>query len=186
MTATRRLFAGIALDDAARTACAATADRLRQTGFAARYEDSAKLHVTLAFLGNVEAQRACATALALREAAGSAPFDLIFDRLGAFPHERKPRVVFIGARDRGAAFRTLARAVRDAFARLGYAFDDDAVAHVTVARVKDPRRSLPLVEVAPIVIEVRALTLFESHFDKAKNTSRYDVFSSVALSGRQT
>lgn len=184
MTATRRLFAGIALDDAARAAGANVAERLRQTGFTARYEEAAKLHVTLAFLGNVPAGRAGEAALALRDvAASSRPFEIVFDRIAAFPHERNPRVVFVGARDQGAPFRALAGALRERLARLGYAFGDDAIAHVTIARVKDPRRPLPSIEFDPIALAVRALALFESHFDKEKNTSRYDVFSSAELTG---
>ena len=44
---------GFALDETAREACAQAARRLRATGFAAGYEEPAKFHVTLAFLGNV-------------------------------------------------------------------------------------------------------------------------------------
>jgi 2'-5' RNA ligase len=47
----RRLFVGIDLNQRARNACAATSEKLRQTGFDAKYEPPEKLHVTLAFLG---------------------------------------------------------------------------------------------------------------------------------------
>lgn len=179
-----RLFAGLALDDAARAAASAALERLRGTGFSARYQDAANLHVTLAFLGNVEPQDAAAAALALSGAAAeSSPFELVFDRLGAFPYERKPRVVFIGARRQGAPFRRLAQNVRGRLARLGHRFEGDAIAHLTIARVRDSRRPLPLVEILPVVVDVRALTLFESHYDARKNASRYDAFSCVALTG---
>jgi 2'-5' RNA ligase len=178
----RRLFAGVELDDGARAACCVVSEILRATGFDARYEAAGKLHVTLAFLGNVSASQADAIAGALREAAGQqAPFELRLDKLGAFPHERKPRVVYIGSREQGAPFRGLAHAVRRAFSLLGFSFDEDPVAHVTIARVKEPRRALPLVEFAPVVLRIAALSLFESLFDAGQKTSRYEVTDVATL-----
>jgi len=179
----RRLFVGIQLDGASRAACAAVAARLQQTGFAAKYESAEKLHVTLAFLGNVGANQYEAVAAALDGvAAQTAPFGLTLDRIGAFPHERKPRVVYVGTREQGAPFRKLAQSTRDAYAALGFQFDEDPVAHVTIARVQDPRAPLRSVEFAPISFEMGSLSLFESLFDPEVHTSRYDVARVAALS----
>jgi 2'-5' RNA ligase len=176
----RRLFIGLALDERARAACAAVAERLQATGFPAKYEDVDKLHVTLAFLGNVESARCQAIADTLAGAVLGPPFELTLDRVGAFPHERKARLTYVGARHQGAAFRRLAAGVRDAYRRIGFTFDDDAVAHVTIARAKEPR-PLPMLDVEPIGIGVEAVSLFESLFDKAKRTSRYEVLLDRAL-----
>jgi RNA 2',3'-cyclic 3'-phosphodiesterase len=181
-TRTRRLFVGIELDPMARAGCAAAAEQLRRTGFAARFEDPGKLHVTLAFLGNVTASDYDAITAALASAAASyAPFVVTLDKLGAFPHERKPRVVYVGAREQGRAFRSLANSVRAAYLALGFTFKDDAVAHVTIARVKEARRPLPSLELAPIRVGISSVTLFESIFDAEKNTSRYETSASVPL-----
>ena len=67
------------------------------------------------------------------------------------------------------------RALFAGYAALGFAFHDDAVAHVTIARVKDSRRPLPLVEFAPINFVVERVSLFESIFDKA--ATRHDTKS---------
>lgn len=178
----RRLFVGVELDTDARAACAAVAQALHKTGLAAKYESPQKLHVTLAFLGNVEASRFGATvSMLLFIAQALAPFSLMLDKLGAFPHERKPRVVYIGSREQGAAFRALAQNARNAFAALGFSFDEDAVAHVTIARVKGATRPLPLVEFAPIRLEVQGIALFESLFDNQLNTSRYEIVMTAPL-----
>jgi RNA 2',3'-cyclic 3'-phosphodiesterase len=172
----RRLFVGIALDDNARASCAAISERLQKTGYAAKYEAPEKLHVTMAFLGWVEPELCEKTLAALTEAARrTKTFSVTLDKLGAFPHERKPRVVYVGAREQGAPFRSLAHAVRDLYSALGFEFKNDPVAHVTIARVKPPHRALPLIEVAPIPLQVGSLTLFESLPDPAKRTSRYEV-----------
>jgi RNA 2',3'-cyclic 3'-phosphodiesterase len=181
-TRTRRLFVGIELDRTARAGCAAAAEELRRTGFAARYEESGKLHVTLAFLGNVAAADCHAVPAALASAIrGCVPFVVMLDKLGAFPHERKPRVVYVGAREQGRPFRSLANSVRAAYRALGFTFKDDAVAHVTIARVKEAHRPLPSLELAPIRIGIERVTLFESIFDAEKNTSRYETRASVPL-----
>jgi 2'-5' RNA ligase len=179
----RRLFVGIQLDDASRAACAAVSEGLQRTGFAAKYESAEKLHVTLVFLGNVGASKyeAIVATLGLL-VAQAAPFTLTLDRIGAFPHERRPRIIYIGSRGQGAPFRTLAQSARKAYAALGFQFDEDPVAHVTIARVKDPRPQLRAVEFAPIGFEVGALSLFESLFDPKAKTSRYEVTGVAALS----
>jgi 2'-5' RNA ligase len=180
----RKLFAGIALDARARAACAAVAEDLRKTGLAAKYEAPEKLHATLAFLGFVEPSRVEEIRAALASCAQrSTPFDVTLDKLGAFPHERRPRVVYVGAREQGAPFRTLAGNVRESYAALGFEFHDDAVAHVTIARVKESKRPLPLVEFEPIALEIRELVLFESLPDPANKTSRYEIIASAALGG---
>jgi 2'-5' RNA ligase len=174
----RRYFVGIDLDDDAREACARTTERLRATGFAARFESADKLHLTLAFLGNVAEERVDELDGALERAAMAvSPFELTLDRIGAFPHERRPRVVYIGARRQGAAFRNAATAVRSEYARSGFSFTDDAVAHVTIARVKGSAhaRPAPAIDVQPIRVSVAEIVLFESIFDPGKRTTRYDI-----------
>ncbi len=180
----RRLFAGIALDDLTRAACAAAGAQLQRTGLAARYEAPEKLHLTLAFLGNVSQLQYQAVVGALERAASrSASLTVTLDKVAAFPHERKPHVVFIGAREQGAAFRALVQNVRELYCELGFPLRGDPVAHVTIARVKDPRRPLPTVEFLPIALRVDSLTLFESIFDPAEKTTRYEVRRRVILSG---
>jgi len=176
-----RLFAGIALDEATRTACAGVARRLELTGFEARYADPANLHITLAFLGNVEATRYDEIVAALDTAAAGAPrFSLTLDKLGAFPHERRPRVVYLGARDASASFRHLARAVRERYETMGFAFEDDNVAHVTIARVKGgSARPLPMLEISPVTLTVDTLVLFESV--RAETMTHYAIRHASAM-----
>jgi RNA 2',3'-cyclic 3'-phosphodiesterase len=176
-----RLFVGIELDDSAREACADVSARVRQTGFDARYEAAEKLHVTLAFLGHVAVERQASVLSALGPAASGETFSVALDKLGGFPHERRPRVVYVGARDGGAPIRELAERVRGAYAALGFEFKNDSVAHVTIARVKAPARPLPLLEFLPIPLRVERLTLFESLPDPANTTSRYESIASVPL-----
>ena len=175
MSGKRRLFAGIALDAKARDACAAIARRVRDAGLDARFDDPQKYHLTLAFLGNVEAPRVAGVEAALAAAAETcAPFVFDLDKIGAFPHERKPRIAYVGSRDAGP-YRSLAGAVRLRLRELGFTFPEDAVAHVTIARSASPARVLPQVDVVPFPLNVREIALFESLYDAAARTSRYEI-----------
>lgn len=178
----RRFFVGIELDDGARAACAGVLRRLQATGFDARFESVEKLHVTLAFLGNVDPSRAAEIENALERAATACnAFELHVDKLGAFPNEHRPRIVYAGTRAQGAAFRCAASAVRDAYAAIGFAFEQDAVAHVTLARVREPRRPLPAIDVDPFAVRATALALFESFPDRERRTSRYEIVKRATL-----
>jgi 2'-5' RNA ligase len=181
---TARYFVGIELDRGVRSACAQIAARLRDAGFSAAFEGPEKLHITLAFLGNVPSERFAEFEGALRRAAcAMSPFVLIVDRIGAFPHERSPRVVYIGARQQGSAFRNAAAIVRAEYARLGFAFKDDAVAHVTIARVKGNACTgpPPTIDVQPIPVPVSEIVLFESIFDPSRRSTRYEIAARASL-----
>jgi len=175
-----KLFAGIELDKRVRAQCATVAERLAAQGLDARYEAAEKLHITLAFLGWVVPEQVEPIRDALTAAAGTAPpFTLTLDSIGAFPHERRPKIVWIGARDQGAPYRRLAYGTRAAFEPLGFAFDKDAVAHVTIARVKGGRAHLPILDVAPMHLHVTEIALFESLPDG--QTTRYEVRARASL-----
>jgi 2'-5' RNA ligase len=169
-----KLFTGIGLTPSVRAACNGVTERLRGAGLDARFESPEKLHITLAFLGWVDPEAVEPVRDALAHVAQNAKlFDLTLDKIGAFPHERKPRVVWIGASEQGPAFRELSRSVRAAYEDLGFTFDKDAVAHVTIARVKGGDAHLPMLDLKPMKLAVRELTLFESI--PADRTTRYEV-----------
>jgi 2'-5' RNA ligase len=176
-----KLFAAIDLDERVRSRCAEVAARLERHGLRARFEAPEKLHITLVFLGWVDPPQVEPIREALRETASRMPqFTITLDKLSAFPNERNPHIVWIGSRNQGAAFRDLARALRAAYGSLGFAFDKDAVAHVTIARIKEPRVHLPLLEFKPIRLKVHELTLFDSLPDG--RTTRYEVRDRAPLS----
>jgi 2'-5' RNA ligase len=63
---------------------------------------------------------------------------------------------------------------------MGFTFEDDVVAHVTIARVKGgSTRPLPMLDVAAMQLRVGALALFESLPDK--QTTRYIVRKTSGL-----
>lgn len=174
-----RLFVGLRVEDSARRRIGTVLDDLRAAGFGARYVDPADLHVTLAFLGQVDDAAISDLASALEEVAWRhAAFRLRFDRLGAFPDPGRPRVVWVGESAASASppFVDLGRDVRAAYAGLGFSFPDELALHVTLCRA-DGRRPLPSVEVAPVLSRHRDVCLFES----TNARPRYRILYTAAL-----
>ncbi len=178
-----KVFTGIDLTPTVRAKCNDVIERLRASGLDARFEAPEKLHITLAFLGWVEPEAAEAARDVLeRTAQKVTTFDLTLDKLGAFPHERKPRIIWIGASEQGGAFRELSQMLRTAYEVLGFHFEKENVAHVTIARVKAGDAHLSILDVEPMKLPVSELTLFESI--PGERTTRYEARARCTMKAR--
>jgi len=105
------------------------------------------LHVTVKFLGPIEiTQRGLVAATLSRVAAGAPAFDISLRGLGAFPSLTRPRVIWGGVNDGAHALTELADAVERALVPLGFAAEERFVPHVTLGRVRQPRRDPDLSE----------------------------------------
>jgi 2'-5' RNA ligase len=169
-----RLFVALAPDPDTRARLAAAAEALRGAlGPAARdlrFGAPATLHLTLRFLGEVEAARVEAVAGAVREAAlAAAPLTLAVRGAGAFPTPRHPRAVFL-ALDGGAPLAALVAGLEEHLLTAGFPREARAFRpHLTVARPRGRARvpqldaALAAAVVAPLAWPASAVTLFESH-----------------------
>lgn len=175
-----RLFAGIPLDEAGRAYVADAAERLAHIGVAMKWVRRENWHVTLAFLGEVAEPRVAEVRRAfVRVASLCEPFGLSLAVIGAFPDLRRPRAVFVGGESRADAFARAAAAIRAEFTGLGFRFDDDAIAHVTIAR-SDGRSPIdPPTLPTAMEMPVRRLALFASV--PAAGSVRYEEIESVDL-----
>jgi len=106
---------------------------------------AAKIHLTLAFLGEVPAESVAAVLEAAAEAR-AAPFDLVLDAVGSF---RKARVAWAGSSELpGELVRLQSQLDRGLRAR-GFVLDDRPfTAHVTLARkIARPVPRAPIAEI---------------------------------------
>jgi 2'-5' RNA ligase len=169
-----RLFTGIELADAARADAAVLSAELQK-----RVQEQAprarmtwipadRMHLTVRFIGEVGDAIAERVIGALRESLGVAPFVIAFDRLGAFPPKRPPRVIWIGAADGLDAAVRAEAAISDRLAALDIPRADRPYSpHLTLARVRNAAglRTATLFDgLAPWVgpTRVDAITLFQS------------------------
>lgn len=100
------------------------------------------LHVTLAFLGDVEAAEIASIGRAVAEAASELePFDLQVHGLGTFPSPSRARVLWAGLAGPGLpTLHALHESVLRGLTRLGRRPDDQRFApHVTLARFRPGR-----------------------------------------------
>jgi 2'-5' RNA ligase len=116
------------------------------------------LHVTLRFLGQVDPARLSDIEAALTAAVALEPsFDLHLGGLGAFPGASRPRVLWAGVARGAAELGRLAASVDEGLARAGVPREArDFAAHVTLGRVREPRRN-PALAAALVAAERREL-----------------------------
>jgi 2'-5' RNA ligase len=131
------------LDDAVRDALGRRIEELGRVTDGVGWVATGNLHVTLKFLGHVDEARVAEIQAALdRAVGGAAPFELGVERLGAFPTATRPRVIWAGMADGVAALGELAARVDAELARVGFEPEARAFsAHVTLGRVREPRRN---------------------------------------------
>lgn len=135
-----RVFIALDLSDAARAELGRALRRLARALPAARVSELASLHLTLAFLGEVDdATLAVAIATTGEVASATAPFHLALGKLGIFGPREAPHVVWAGVGGELPALRALQRRLTDALEPLGFARDPRPFApHLTLARLKAP------------------------------------------------
>jgi len=137
-----RAFVAVVLDEGVRSAVAATIERLRPLGSAVAWVPPRNLHVTLHFLGDQSEERLAEAEAALADAAaGSAPLDVTFHGIGAFPGLERPRILWVGLAHGALEVRRLQARVTDALAVRGFGKEERAWhPHLTIGRVHDERR----------------------------------------------
>lgn len=172
-----RLFFALWPDDRVRDALAAVSARL-QRSTSARWVSPDKLHMTLAFLGQVQADLVGTLTEAAASGLTVAPFQLQLDRLEWW---RKPGIVCLGSSSPPAALNALAGGLAANLGSAGFELEKRPFrAHLTLAR---KAKSLPpeLERVDPVLWSVSSFTLMESQLDR--KGSSYVLLQSWPLAG---
>jgi RNA 2',3'-cyclic 3'-phosphodiesterase len=109
---------------------------------AVRWTRRAQFHLTLKFLGGVDAARVEALGEAVRAACGGfGALHLRAERVGFFPDLRYPRVVWIGVQDQAAQLPRLQEAVEHAAREYTTETKEERfTGHVTLARIRGIKR----------------------------------------------
>jgi RNA 2',3'-cyclic 3'-phosphodiesterase len=176
-----RLFVAVDLSEEARQAMAAEQKRIaaalagRQTSL--KWVRPEHLHLTLVFLGSVDEARGRAVVDAIGRDVDAAPFDMVFDGVGAFPSHGEPRILWTGVTEGAADLVALHRELRQRAAALGIALEDRAFhPHLTLGRWRESRRqdrdrALAAGGRDPIArVRVERATLYESRLSPSGPT----------------
>ncbi len=138
-----RAFLAINLDRKMKELVAGVQDELKKRTRGFRWVNPELLHLTLKFLGEIRSEDLQLFEQPLKELAEKMPpFRLTFDRLGAFPNFRRPRVIWIGAQVGSEQLELLAEKIESVFRSLSFQPDQRKrgkeenifVPHLTIGR----------------------------------------------------
>ncbi len=156
-----------------------------------RWVHTDSMHLTLKFLGEVDARELGAVDEALKRVAGAAqPTRGQLCDIGSFPHMSRPRVLWIGVQAEGEALAALHAAAEVEFNRIGFATEKRRFhPHLTLGRVRSRgdlgalRRAIEAHEGSKArSFAIDTVTLFESEL--RRTGARYTALGVHRLGGR--
>ena len=133
----------------------------------------AALHVTIKFLGEVEAAEVERLKRLLAPPIAVAPFDIAWRGIGTFPNNRHPRALWLGVIDGAAALAAIEAEISRRVTGTAIALDDRALLpHLTLGRVKmagagvDWPKVLQACEVRGAISHVDKVSLYRSELSQ--------------------
>jgi len=186
-----RAFIAIELPDAASDALSSV-----QGGLGAerhpyvKWVDPGGIHLTLKFLGNIDAGKVSAITDAIARAAqGVSPFRLELGGLGAFPNPRRPNVIWVAVTGDVERLASLQRGIDRLLVPLGFSPESRPfTAHLTLGRLRERAsagerqrigESLTTVQPEEVYFEVGEVSLMRSTL--TPSGALYSRLSSIPL-----
>jgi len=120
---------------------------LRSTRADVRWVNPEKIHLTLKFFGNIEESRIEPIFKSIEEPIrNTLPFSLEVRGVGAFPHLRNPRVIWMGLVDGREALVSFQKQIETQLEKIGFQPEDRPFhPHLTLGRMKSSRGKEELV-----------------------------------------
>ncbi len=135
-----RTFIAVELEQPQRAALGKVQETLKRerAGRYVRWVAPEGIHLTLKFLGGVDASRMAELQAALTDACrGIPPFELKISGIGAFPNTRRPRVVWVGLEGDTAIAAQLAGRIEAECSKLAFPREERPFSpHLTIGRIK--------------------------------------------------
>ena len=158
-----RSFIAIDFPEETRKVLENVQEELKQYGAGVRWVKPRSIHLTLKFLGNIQAAQVEDIALAVaQEIRDHPPITLRPAGLGAFPSLRKPRVIWIGLEGEVQRLNEIQARVENALEPLGFVREKRGFRpHLTIGRVKDRRKLQSLVD-AMATLDVPPFNSFDA------------------------
>jgi 2'-5' RNA ligase len=137
-----RTFIGVDLGKPLRDRCASLQENLARTGADVKWVEPQNLHVSLLFLGEVDEREITPICRVVSAVCGdNDAFTLNVEKVGCFPHPRRPRVVWVGVGEGSAELVALHDALEPPLQELGCYRREERryTPHITLGRVRSER-----------------------------------------------
>lgn len=178
-----RLFVAVELPDEIKDELARAIESLHPSAPDAKWVPRNNIHLTLSFLGEVVEERVAPIEAAIRNSlAGHTSIPTRLTEGGAFPSQKRARVLWVGLDDDQGSLAALATATERGLEQMGLPPEARAwTPHVTLARFRTPADVRPIlpIDVQPIAFEVPRVTLFRSRLGRP--APRYEAIAQVPL-----
>jgi len=164
---------------------------LRSSRADVRWVSPEKIHLTLKFLGNIEESRIEPIVTSIEEPTRTTPpFMLMARGVGAFPHLKNPRVIWIGLQDEKGVIFSFQKKLEKELEKIGFEPEHRSFqAHLTLGRMKSSRGRDGLIGTVERHLEeefgafqVEQVILFKS--DLKPSGPIYTPLRTLALGGR--
>jgi 2'-5' RNA ligase len=147
--ATLRTFIALGTPDEFRVRIGTIQEMMKQSPADVRWEPADKFHATIKFLGGVEEQKLSELGSKIKETL--VPFGRVqvtFDAAGFFPHLRRPRVVWVGAKTTDPALLSIKQKLDETLAPMGFEIDSrEFHPHITLGRIKSTKEINHLISI---------------------------------------
>lgn len=132
-----------------------------------RWVSAENIHLTLKFLGDISSSAAVDIQNLLKlEAANQQPFALKIGGVGAFPNQKRPRVIWLGVNS-PPELALLQRVIESALAKLGYPPEERPFSpHLTLGRVRENATNSELALLSSTLKDINIGILGEVSVDK--------------------
>jgi len=184
-----RTFIAVNLAETLRERMAQVQQELRATRADVKWVSADGFHMTLKFLGNVDAEAMDDVVRATGDSLqGVPPAPITFRGVGAYPRVSAPRVVWAGVTEGGEQLVAMAEQVEQATEKLGFERERRPFSpHLTLGRVRTPRQP----ELSEAIqrlreVEIGSMTVDAVYVMRSQLTPKgaiYSVISEIKLSG---
>ena len=194
MPPTVRTFVAVEITPGVRSRARQLIEKLSATGANVKWVEPENLHLTLAFLGEVDVLEIPELCETVRQSVGDyEPFDIEVRGVGAFPDLRRPRTVWIGVENGAEEMIALHGSLEKGLTKLGYRAEKRRFRpHLTLGRVRNAPQGQGVDDLGRAIeqfrdyqadtMSVAEVIVFSSRLDRGG--PEYEPLGTIELAGR--
>lgn len=132
-----RTFIAIGLPKEIKEDISSIQNDLKKLNLSAKWIKPNNIHLTLKFLGNTQNEQLPLIKKILENSTKEfKAFEVNLTKIGFFPNEKKPRVLFIST-NKEEKLKTIAKSLEEKLEKIGFKKEDRFKTHITLARIKE-------------------------------------------------